>query len=137
MLFCTIQVDENFIIKFDFIVIKLWEFMIKVFEINMMVESYSGEIYDVEILSEGKRTEKIVSVNRNKMVEMSSGSVLLEFNKAEQCNYCYYLVQDINELQSEKNCCLKLSINNNKMVICSRDKFFCIAPMKRLVKTAY
>lgn len=98
MLFCTIQVDENFIIKFDFIVIKLWEFMIKVFEINMMVESYSGEIYDVEILSEGKRTEKIVSVNRNKMVEMSSGSVLLEFNKAEQCNYCYYLVQDINEL---------------------------------------
>ncbi len=40
-------------------------------------------------------------------------------------------------MQSEKNCCFKLSINNNKMVICSRDKFFCVAPMKRLVKTAY
>jgi hypothetical protein len=43
--------------------------MIKVFEINMMVESYSGESYDVEIFSEGKRTEKIVSTNRNKMIE--------------------------------------------------------------------
>ena len=41
--------DEHYIIKFDFIVIKLWEFMIRVFEINMMVETYSGEQYDLEI----------------------------------------------------------------------------------------
>jgi len=34
----------------------------------------------------------VVSVNHDKMLEMSTGATVLEFNKASQCNYCYYLV---------------------------------------------
>lgn len=49
MLFCTIQVDVSYIISFSTVMITIWEFMVKVFDINMMVESYAGEQYDVEI----------------------------------------------------------------------------------------
>jgi hypothetical protein len=70
-------------------------------------------------------------------MELSTGSVIMEFNKAASCNYCYYLVQEVNELKSEKNCCLKADFDNDKVIVCSRDAFFCVAPMKRLIKTAF
>ncbi len=43
ILFCTIQVDVTYIISFNTVVIMIWEFMVKVFDINLMIEAYSGE----------------------------------------------------------------------------------------------
>ncbi len=79
----------------------------------------------------------MVSVTHEKMTEMSTGAVIMEFNKAASCNYCYYLVQEVNELKSEKMCCLKADFDNDKVIVCSRDAFFCVFPMKRLIKTAF
>ena len=62
---------------------------------------------------------------------------MFEFNKADKCSYCYFLVEEEDKLKSEKNCCFKFAMKGEKVVICSSDKFFCVFPMKRLIKSAF
>ncbi len=137
VLFCSIQVDTHYIQAFDRVVISLWQFMVNVYEVGMLVEAYPGESYEVELLREDKAADYSVQVDWRRVSLSPSGDTLFAFNQADNCNYCYFLVAEEDSLKSEKSCCFKAEVSGDKVILCSKDRVFCEAELKRLVKTAF
>lgn len=57
-----------------------------------MVEAYAGEQYEVEEWKEGIAKDLVIAVDYTQATV--DGQVLLLFGQVDQCNYCYFLVEE-------------------------------------------
>ena len=91
----------------------------------------------MEILQDDKASDMVITVDYTKAVIVGSGQLVLEFSEVDKCNYCYLLVEEEEGLKSEKECCFKFTVDNQKRVVCARDRIDCEIDLKRLLKTFF
>jgi len=49
------------------------------------------------------------------------GESVLKYSDIEKCWLCYHLVEPVNEIKAESQCCAKFSILGAENILCSND----------------
>ena len=88
-------------------------------------------------VKDGKGEKSIIEnteIDNTGLLKNNGEDYFLKYKNVDNCWMCYYLTQEIKEIKSENDCCLKLKLFGKEKVICSTSQNACQMNLKKIIK---